>query len=159
MTSNITLKPLLRTKLQRPPIVGDHIHRTHLLDRLNQRRQRPLTLVTAPAGYGKSTLVSCWLEAGNIPSAWLSLDESDNELHLFLSYFLAAVQTVLPAAGNEIEPLLNAPKLPPNSILAAILINEMRSNLNQIESLLAGTPSKNFAEWKSISAEFDALRA
>ena len=125
MTSDFTLKPLLRTKLQRPPIVGDHIHRTHLLDRLNQRRLRPLTLVAAPAGYGKSTLVSCWLEACNIPSAWFSLDESDNELHLFLSYLVAAVQTVSASAGKQMELILNGPELPHTSILTGIFINEL----------------------------------
>jgi hypothetical protein len=63
MTDERTIIPLIRTKLQRPPIVGDHVHRSQLLERLDQRRQRPLTLVTAPAGYVKSTLVSCWLGA------------------------------------------------------------------------------------------------
>ena len=58
MTPDTTPMPLLRKKLQRPPIVGDHVHRSHLLKRLNQRRQRPLVLVAAPAGYGKSTLVN-----------------------------------------------------------------------------------------------------
>ena len=117
--------PLLRTKLKRPPIVGDHVHRLQLLERLNQRRQRPLTLISAPAGYGKSTLVSCWLESCDLPSAWLSLDESDNDLHLFISYLLAAVQAVSPAAGKEIQSMLNAPELPPQSILSNILINEL----------------------------------
>jgi len=65
-----------------------------------------LTLISAPAGYGKSTLVSCWLESIDLPSAWLSLDEGDNDLHLFLSYMLAAVQTVSPAAGKEIQSML-----------------------------------------------------
>ena len=117
--------PLIRTKLQRPPVVGDHVHRLHLLQRLDQRRQRPLTLISAPAGYGKSTLVSCWLESIDLPCAWLSLDESDNDLYLFLSYILAAVQTISPAAGKEIQSILNAPQLPPHSILSNILINEM----------------------------------
>ena len=129
MADETTTIPLIRTKLQRPPIVGEHVHRSQLLERLDQRRQRPLTLVTAPAGYGKSTLVSCWLESCDLPAAWLSLDETDNDLHLFLSYFLAAVQKVSPAAGKEIQPILNAPQLPPLSVLAGILINE----LDQIE--------------------------
>ncbi len=121
--------PLIRTKLLRPPVDGDHVHRSSLLKRLDQRLQRPLTLVTAPAGYGKSTLVSCWLGACDIPAAWLSLDETDNDLHLFLSYLLAAVQTVSPAAGKEIQSILNASELPPLSILTSILANE----LDQIE--------------------------
>ena len=125
MADETTSIPIIRTKLQRPPIVGDHVHRSQLLERLDQRRQRPLTLVTAPAGYGKSTLVSCWIKSCDLPSAWLSLDETDNDLHLFLSYFLAAVQSVSPAAGKEIKTILNAPQLPPLSALAGILINEL----------------------------------
>ena len=125
MAGETTTIPLIRTKLQRPPIVGEHVHRSQLLERLDQRRQRPLTLVTAPAGYGKSTLVSCWLEACDIPTAWLSLDKTDNDLHLFLSYLLAAVQTVSPAAGKEIQSILNTSQLPPLPILSASLINEL----------------------------------
>ena len=101
---------LIRTKLHRPQVWTGHLHRQHLLDRLSNRLHRPLTLVSAPAGYGKSTLVSCWLEACDIPAAWLSLDESDNDLHLFLSYVLAAVQTVFPGAGQEIQAILKAPE-------------------------------------------------
>ena len=117
--------PLIRTKLQRPQVVGDHVHRVQLLERLDQRFQRPLTLVSAPAGYGKSTLVSCWLETSDLPAAWLSLDETDNNLHLFLSYLLAAVRKISPEAGKEIRTILNGPELPPLSILTGILINEL----------------------------------
>lgn len=125
MAGETTTIPLLSTKLQRPPIFGDHVHRIQLLERLNQRRQRPLTLVTAPAGYGKSTLVSCWLETCDLPVAWLSLDETDNDLHLFLSYLLAAVRTASPGAGKKIQSLLNGPELPPLSILGGILTNAL----------------------------------
>lgn len=131
MTGEKTTIPLIRTKLQRPPIVGSHVHRSELLLRLDQRRQRPLTLVTAPAGYGKSTLLSCWLESCDIPVAWISLDENDNDLHLFLSYVLAAVRTIFPGVGKEIETILNGSELPPMSILAGCVINE----LDQISQL------------------------
>jgi hypothetical protein len=60
--------------------------------------------VTASAGYGKSILVSCWLGACGLPSAWLSLDTTDNDLHLFLSYLLTAVQTVSLAVGKKSRP-------------------------------------------------------
>ena len=74
--------PILDTKLHQPSIHENHIHRQRLLDRLDQRLQRPLTLVAAPAGYGKTTLVSCWLDAISNPSAWISLDKNDNDLQL-----------------------------------------------------------------------------
>ena len=101
--------PLIRTKLHRPPVASDHMHRPRLLERLDQRRERPLTPVSAPAGYGKSTLASCWLEACDSPSGWFSLDESDDDLRLFLSYFLAAVQTIFPGAGHLSNPSAGAP--------------------------------------------------
>ena len=65
-----------RTKLNRPAIASEHLHRQHLLDRLEQHRHRPLSLVSAPAGYGKSVLVSCWLGSCDLPSAWVSLDKA-----------------------------------------------------------------------------------
>ena len=118
--------PLIRTKLHRPPVASDHLHRQHLLDRLDHRRYRPLTLVSAPAGYGKSTLVSCWLEACGIPYVWVSLDETDNDLCLFLSYLLAAVQNIFPDAGRQTQSItLNAADLPPVSVLAHSFINEL----------------------------------
>ena len=125
MTGETIPLPLLRTKLHRPPVIADHLHRQRLLDWLNKRLHRPLTLVSAPAGYGKTTLISCWLESLDIPSAWLSIDETDNDLHLFLSYFLAAVQTVFPEAGQEIQTILKAQELPPIPVLAGRLINEL----------------------------------
>ena len=100
--------PVIRTKLHRPPILAAHLHRKQLLDRLNQGRQRPLTLVSAPAGYGKSTLVSCWLESCDFPSAWVSLDEADNDLRLFLSYFVSAILKIFPAACSGTVTILNS---------------------------------------------------
>jgi LuxR family maltose regulon positive regulatory protein len=118
---------LLRTKLHRPPVPEDHVHRPRLLGRLEQRRKRPLTLVSAPAGYGKSVLISYWLETCDAPSAWLSLDEQDNDLRLFLSYFLAAVRTISPDAVSETMTLVNVSTLPPLSVLASSLANELDS--------------------------------
>jgi LuxR family maltose regulon positive regulatory protein len=81
---------LIQTKLHRPPLPVDLVPRPRLTAWLEQRRGRPLTLVSAPAGYGKSTMISCWLESVDCPTAWLSLDEHDNELGVFLRHILAA---------------------------------------------------------------------
>jgi ATP/maltotriose-dependent transcriptional regulator MalT len=116
---------IIRTKLHQPPIHENHIHRERLLDRLDQRLQRSITLVAAPAGYGKTTMVSCWLKANSSPSAWISLEKNDNDLRLFLNYFLTAVQTIFPDAGREIQAMVNALTLPPVSVLAGSLINEL----------------------------------
>ncbi len=125
MTGKIDTELIIRTKLHRPPVARDHLRRQHLMDRLNQRQHRPLALVSAPAGYGKSTLVSSWLEASDVPSAWVSLDEDDNDLGLFLSYFVSAIQRIFPTACGATLPMLNGAHLPPVSVLARSLINEL----------------------------------
>ncbi len=87
---------LLQTKLHRPRLPHDLVLRTRLEDWLNHGIDHPLTLVCAPAGFGKTTLVCTWLEGmaasqdmelRKLPSAWLSLDENDSDLNLFLIYF------------------------------------------------------------------------
>jgi ATP/maltotriose-dependent transcriptional regulator MalT len=75
MTAKHHSPALIRTKLYRPPLPSDRAPRSRLLERLRQERRRPLTLVSAPAGFGKSTLFSAWLGGCDWPSAWLSLDD------------------------------------------------------------------------------------
>ena len=116
---------IVRTKLHRPRGVGDLVERPRLLEQLNRNLDRTLTLIAAPAGYGKSTLAAQWLESCDRPSAWLSLDERDSDLGVFLNYFVAAVQSVFPDAGNEILLLLQAPERPPLSVLIRALINDL----------------------------------
>ena len=72
------------TKLFYPPILEDYVPRVRLQERLKLIARRPLTLVSAPAGYGKTTAVSAWLENSGLVRAWLSLDEGDNDLTTFL---------------------------------------------------------------------------
>ncbi len=87
---------LLTTKLYAPPPRPRSVARRRLLDRLEAglRQGRRLTLVSAPAGYGKTTLVSAWLHQVNRPFSWLSLDEGDNDLARFLAHLVAALQTI-----------------------------------------------------------------
>jgi LuxR family maltose regulon positive regulatory protein len=117
--------PIIQTKLYRPPIHADFIPRPQLLEQFDGWQQRPLTLVSAPAGYGKSTLVSSWLESLDVPAAWLSLDENDNDLELFLTYFLACVQTSFPDAVDETVALIGSAELPPLRFLSTSLVNEL----------------------------------
>ena len=124
--------PIIQTKLYRPPLQADFIPRPLLLKHLDGWQQRPLTLVSAPAGYGKSTLVSSWLESLDYPSAWLSLDEHDNDLELFLAYFLASVQTSFPDSVDETFALLGGAELPPLHILG----NSLTSELDQLTQRL-----------------------
>ena len=117
--------PIIQTKLYRPPLQDFFIPRPQLLAQLNGWQQRPLTLVSAPAGYGKSTLVSAWLESLDNPTAWLSLDEQDNGLRFFLTYLLATVRTSFPDAVNETFALIEGAELPPLHVLSNSLINEL----------------------------------
>jgi LuxR family maltose regulon positive regulatory protein len=116
---------LLRTKFYRPSLPSDLVDRPRLIDQLNSDLDRPLTLVTAPAGYGKSVLVSTWLNACELPSAWLSLDETIDDLGVFMAYFVTAIQTVFPSALQRTQALVTAISLPPIGVLAGSLINEL----------------------------------
>ena len=120
-----TVTILLRTKLHKPHIIRNHLHRHHLVDRLNRYLQRPLTLVSAPAGYGKSSLLACWLETSDIQSAWVSLDKNDNDQRLFLAYLLEAIHSLFPGMVKETQALLGSPRFPPTTILSRSLINEL----------------------------------
>jgi LuxR family transcriptional regulator, maltose regulon positive regulatory protein len=124
---------LLHTKLHRPRLQHDLVFRPRLVEWLNHDLDRPLTLVCAPAGFGKTTLVCSWLEgmetgkdrSASLPSAWLSLDENDSDLNLFLRYLIAAVQTIFEDACEETLALLQARQHPPQNILFATLSNEL----------------------------------
>ena len=117
--------PLLVTKLHRPRALALLVQRQRLLQALTAGLDQRLTLVSAPAGYGKTTVVNQWLDSVDLPWAWISLDEHDGELATFLSYFLAAVRSVYPNAGRSTEPLLRAPSLPSPERLADFLLHDL----------------------------------
>jgi LuxR family maltose regulon positive regulatory protein len=96
--------PLLRTKLHIPPVRSDLVPRTRLIERLLSGAGRKLALVSAPAGFGKTTLISQWLATVDIPAAWLQLDDGDNDPTVFWSYVLAAIATVYPQVGSGTLP-------------------------------------------------------
>jgi len=125
--TGIPSEPILRTKLHRPPIGPDILPRARLRERLDQGRSRLLTLISAAAGYGKSTLASRWLEACDCPCAWISLDENDNDLRVFLSYITSAVGAIFPAGVEKTRVMLKAPNLPPLSVLAPTLVNDLET--------------------------------
>jgi LuxR family transcriptional regulator, maltose regulon positive regulatory protein len=124
---------LLQTKLHRPRLPHNLIVRSRLVEWLNRGIDHPLTLVCAPAGFGKTTLVGTWLEkmsAGEggkaiLPSAWLSLDENDSDLNLFLRYFIAALRTIFKEACAKTLVLLQATRQPPLAVLYTTLSNEL----------------------------------
>ena len=119
--------PLLQTKLYIPPPHPGLVPRPRLIERLNEGLHRKLTLISAPAGFGKTTLVSDWLHQSKIPAAWLSLDESDNDLTRFLAYLIAALQTIMANIGEGVVAGLHAsqPQPPPTEALLTALLNEI----------------------------------
>ena len=117
--------PNLSTKLRQPPASDDLVSRLRLFRRLNKGLQRPLTLVSAPAGYGKSILVSSWLETCDCPNVWVSLDKRDNQFGLFLGYFLSAIESLFPAAVSKTRALAKAGGPQSLPMLAANLVNEL----------------------------------
>ena len=116
---------LLRTKLHRPQYDTDVVLRPQLYARLEEGLHCPLSLVSAPAGFGKSTLLSAWLQQCPVRSTWLSLDADDNDLNVFLSYFIAAVRVLEPHACAETEALARLPVPAPITVLAHQLINDL----------------------------------
>src|SRR6476620_10643486 len=116
--------PILATKLYIPPPRPNVVLRPHLIARLTAGLHRKLTLIAAPAGFGKTTLVSAWVAGGDRPVAWLSLDAGDNDLARFLTYLVGAVQTIVPQLGAAVLRALQSSPPPPTEPLLTALLNE-----------------------------------
>lgn len=116
---------ILQTKFTLPPSRADLILRTRLTQRFSASLERPLTLICAPAGFGKTTLLSEWLAAqdgGTLPMAWLSLDEDDNDPGRFLTYLICALANIGGIVSDEVLPLLQTlPPPAPKVILTAVI--------------------------------------
>ena len=122
--------PLLTTKLHIPPVRPALVPRQRLIERLNEGLLRKLTLISAPAGFGKTTLVSEWhaSPAGReVPLAWLSLDDDDNDPVRFWAYVIAALQTVSASVGTEAQALLQSPQPPSSKTIISSLLNDLAS--------------------------------
>src|SRR6266567_1884978 len=121
------LTPLLATKLHRPLPRAQLVRRPQLAARLTQGVIGPLTLVSAPAGFGKTTLLAQWLAESGMPVAWLSLEPGDNELVRFLSYVIAALQTLDPHLGAVALTLLQMPQPAAAETVLTLLTNDVGS--------------------------------
>jgi len=119
--------PILATKLYIPPPRPKVVLRPRLSERLNEALHRTpgVTLISAPAGFGKTTLVSEWVVGGKRPAAWLSLDEGDNDPTRFLAYLVAALQTIAANIGAGVLGVLQAPQPPPIESILTVLLNEI----------------------------------
>ena len=125
MSTNIHDLELLNTKFHRPRVTADLVHRPRLEEVLKNGLDCSVTLVAAPAGFGKSTLLSAWLDTCDLSNAWISLDEADNDLSTFLAYFLGALQTLFPDDLVRTRSFLTGIKLPTVEVIASTLINEL----------------------------------
>jgi LuxR family maltose regulon positive regulatory protein len=119
--------PLLTTKLYMPPVGPRWVPRPHLIQQLEEGLDlgHPVTLVSAPAGFGKTTLLSDWLRQADRAAAWLSLDEGDNDPTRFLAYVIAALQKIDPVIGQSAQATLQATHPLPMESLLTTLINDI----------------------------------
>ena len=118
--------PLLQTKLYIPPPRPNLVPRPRLIERLNAGLYRKLTLISAPAGFGKTTCISEWVNTLDCPVTWLSLDPADDDPGRFFAYLIAALQKVDANLGREIEGVLRAGQLPPGEAISTTLSNDIQ---------------------------------
>src|SRR4030043_697451 len=116
---------ILATKLYIPLPRPRVVQRSRLIEQLNEGLVGKLTLLSAPAGFGKTTLVSEWIASCGRPVAWLSLDEGDNEPARFLTYLIAALQTIASDIGAGVLPMLQTPQPPSSESILTSLLNEI----------------------------------
>src|SRR5919199_3393814 len=127
---------LLATKLFVPPARAHRVVRPRLLDRLRHGLQGKFTLISAPAGSGKTTLVSAWVAGCERPVAWLSLDERDSDPARFLMYLVAALQTIGPTIGAGVVGVLQGPQPPPAELILTALLNDLTALADNVVLVL-----------------------
>jgi LuxR family maltose regulon positive regulatory protein len=129
----------LLTKLAIPAVRSDLVARPRLISHLQRGIQRPLTLIAAPAGFGKTTLVSTWLADAACSAAWLSLESTDDDLTRFWSYVLTALEPVTRGSGKSALALLHGSdpqQLPPIETVLAVWINRLAALPNEVALIL-----------------------
>ncbi len=130
------LTQVLATKLYIPPLRPKAVSRPRLIERLDEGLHRKLTLLSAPAGFGKTTLLSEWLASTKRQAAWLSLDEGDGDPARFLTYLVAALQTIAANIGQEVLSVLESPQPPPIESILTALLNEITALPNEFALVL-----------------------
>src|SRR3712207_1411031 len=128
--TSLVIETLLRTKLYPSKAHPDLVPRPRLVGRLEEGARRKLTLVSAPAGFGKTTLLSEWRTitlAKEWPAGWVSLDEGDNDPAVFFSYFIAALRAIEADIGEAPLTLLRSPQQLPLRSAVMVLINEIEA--------------------------------
>ena len=127
---------ILSTKLYIPPPRKDLVSRPRLIEALRQGSSSKLTLISAPAGYGKTTLLNEWIDLREMPFGWLSLDQGDNDLDRFLAYLIASLQSIPIEVTDEITENLGSTQVNPTEELLIPLINQISIFNGQFELVL-----------------------
>ena len=117
--------PLLATKFYVPRVRPDLVPRSRLTERLNVGLHRKLTLISAPAGFGKTTLLRAWIHQSRVPVFWLSVDEGDNDPTRFWTYFVSALRPMQSGGGEAVLAALQSPQRRPIESILTALINEI----------------------------------
>jgi len=131
-------RPLVETKLFVPAVRHDVVVRPRLSERLGRAATARLTLVCAPAGFGKTTLLSGWLATAGARRrsvAWLSLEPGDSHPAAFWTYVITALQRVVPGVGASVLPLLQSAQPPIEAVLTTV-INELTSAPHDVDLVL-----------------------
>jgi len=127
----IMLTSILATKLFAPRQRPKSVPRPELLQRLNEALYGRLTLISAPAGFGKTTLASQWITKSGYPHAWLSLDKSDSDPSRFLIYVISAFAKIIPNVGAGLIERLHSPQPPSYESVLIALINNILASINE----------------------------
>ena len=152
--------PILTTKLSIPPMRLDGVFRPRLIKQIDQGVTRKLTLISAPAGFGKTTLIASWLhrlgdrQQDGPRVAWLSLEDDDNDPIHFFTHFIAALQTIDSGVGQTARPFLEMPRIPKLNHLMTLLINDLAMLQGQSVLVLDDYHLINYPELQAAVAFF-----
>ncbi|KAA3623230.1 MAG: hypothetical protein DWQ02_24830, partial [Bacteroidetes bacterium] len=116
---------MLLTKLHIPTLADNLVYRRQLFDKLNEGLSRKLILVSAPAGYGKTTVLTQWIQKNDIPTTWFSIDARDNHPNDFFTFLITSIQTVEENVGKKSLELLKLPGAVGLDYIIELLINDL----------------------------------
>jgi LuxR family maltose regulon positive regulatory protein len=148
---------LITTKICPPRIRAELVSRPHLLERLEAGLQCPLTLISAAAGYGKTTLLAELTNNSDLPIAWLSLDEGDNDPVRFWTHFISALQTKQPHIGDAVIQMLTSPDFPDIQSSLTELINEIAASDQTIQPYILVLDDYHLIQEQAIHRDLSFL--